>query len=92
MTLSQDRVLANTAAQKKSKKRKMTDDAEESDPKFAKISDDDSISSEPRRVPLPGTKKRGFSWTVYLENEKAVAAPTKLFKDVSVFNILSFDD
>ena len=82
MTLSTDRVLV-PAGMKRTKKRKFTDDGEESDIKFAKVSDDDSVCSEPRRVAVPGTKKRGFSWSQYLELEKAVSAPVKLFKDVS---------
>lgn len=30
----------------------------------------------------PTNKKRAWSWPVYLEEEKAIAAPVKLFKEV----------
>lgn len=33
----------------------------------------------------PPNKKRAWSWPAYLEEEKAVAAPVKLFKEVLIF-------
>lgn len=33
-------------------------------------------------APAPPNKKRAWSWPAYLEEEKAVAAPVKLFKEV----------
>nr|XP_006811109.1 PREDICTED: lethal(3)malignant brain tumor-like protein 3-like [Saccoglossus kowalevskii] len=37
------------------------------------------------KVPTKYTKKKGFSWSTYIEQEKAIIAPTKLFKEVSPF-------
>ena len=34
------------------------------------------------QVTAPPNKKRAWSWPAYLEEEKAVAAPVKLFKEV----------
>lgn len=36
----------------------------------------------------PPNKKRAWSWPAYLEEEKAVAAPVKLFKEVLFFFLL----
>ena len=36
----------------------------------------------PPLVTAPSNKKRAWSWPAYLEEERAVAAPVKLFKEV----------
>ena len=53
--------------------------------KIAKLKQNDPDPPEPLKltIPVPPKKVKGFSWSQYLEQEKGIAAPSKLFKDVS---------
>ena len=72
----------------KKKKRKLSVPSpdENREMKFVRLEPDNNDQSGPQmkfvmtQVPK---KSRGFSWTQYLEQENAVAAPAKVFKDVS---------
>ncbi|XP_042187815.1 lethal(3)malignant brain tumor-like protein 1 isoform X2 [Callorhinchus milii] len=50
--------------------------------KYSRLSDPDS--KLPKQASLSGNKK-AWSWVQYLEEEKAIAAPTKLFKEFQTF-------
>ncbi|XP_064486621.1 lethal(3)malignant brain tumor-like protein 3 isoform X2 [Ornithodoros turicata] len=74
----------------KKKKRKVTPNGEEVDDspdeapprKEIKLSfREESNSSEAQRPPPPKPKCKPFAWSEYLEKEKVITAPAKLFKD-----------
>jgi hypothetical protein len=77
---SKNRVLFEKA-EKRKKKRKHLDGYMMTEEKVPKL-DDPSTD-----LPTP-TKKRGFYWATYLDAEKAIPAPLKLFKEV-IFRLFS---
>ena len=74
----------------KKKKRKLSVPSpdETREMKFVRIEPNKDDQSGPQmkfvmtQVPK---KSRGFSWNQYLEQENAIAAPSKVFKDVSAY-------
>ena len=82
---------ADQGMRKKKKRRLLNGESQPVDIKLPKLvrNDDDTYSEGKRSTSsasatsLPTKKVRGFSWSQYLEQEKAKAAPNKLFPEVS---------
>jgi len=66
------------------KKRRSTGDEGSADAKLACIDVEDDLDVARRH-----SKKKGFSWNQYFSEEIGIAAPPRLFKNVSTY-LLSF--
>lgn len=74
------------------KKRKIYMDSGDEDEENQEEPEEKSKSTKGKRgpkiaklVPAPPNKKRAWSWPAYLEEERAIAAPVKLFKEHQSF-------